>query len=119
MRERHSIPIAARRRSSRHRWPPRVDRWLSAMTPNGQKREIPDSLNCSSIQLTMVSPSAKVELPIAVSQGFMRILALALALIFPGPLRAESAVVSLADGRDGSILFASSTPTGLNAYLSA
>jgi dienelactone hydrolase len=67
----------------------------------------------------MVSPSAKVELPIAVSQGFMRILALALALIFPGPLRAESAVVSLADGRDGSILFASSTPTGLNAYLSA
>jgi dienelactone hydrolase len=47
----------------------------------------------------------------------MRVLVLAVALIFPGTLRAESPVVSLADGRDGTIFFASSTPTGLEQYL--
>jgi dienelactone hydrolase len=47
----------------------------------------------------------------------MHILVLGLALIFPGPLRAESPVVSLTDGRDGTIFFASSTPTGLDSYL--
>ena len=47
----------------------------------------------------------------------MRILVLFLAMICPGTLRAESPVVSLADGRDGTIFFASSTPTGLDQYL--
>src|SRR5580704_1715669 len=46
-------------------------------------------------------------------------LILALALIFPDALRAESAVVSLTDGRDGTIFFASSTPTDLDSYLGA
>jgi dienelactone hydrolase len=47
----------------------------------------------------------------------MHILLLSLAMIFPGTLRAESPVVSLADGRDGTVFFASSTPTGLDQYL--
>jgi len=49
----------------------------------------------------------------------MRILILILALIFPGILRAESPVISLADGRDGTIFFASSTPADLRQYLEA
>jgi dienelactone hydrolase len=42
---------------------------------------------------------------------------LALALIFPGTVRAQSPVISLADGRDGTIFFASSTPADLDQYL--
>jgi hypothetical protein len=34
-----------------------------------------------------------------------------------GTVRAESPEVSLADGRDGTIFFASSTPTDLDQYL--
>lgn len=47
----------------------------------------------------------------------MRTIVLVLALIFPGTLRAESPVISLADGRDGTIFFVSSTPTSLDQYL--
>jgi len=47
----------------------------------------------------------------------MRILLMAFALICPGTLLAQSPVISLADGRDGPIFFASSTPTGLDQYL--
>jgi dienelactone hydrolase len=47
----------------------------------------------------------------------MRALILALALVLPGTLWAEPPVVSLADGRDGTIFFASSTPTGSDQYL--
>jgi dienelactone hydrolase len=47
----------------------------------------------------------------------IRIPLLAFALIFSGKLRAEPPVVSLADGRDGTIFFASSTPTDLDQYL--
>ena len=47
----------------------------------------------------------------------MRALLLALALILPGTLWAQSPVASLADGRDGTIFFASSTPTGPDQYL--
>jgi dienelactone hydrolase len=47
----------------------------------------------------------------------MRALVLALALILPGTLWAQSPVASLADGRAGTIFFASSTPTGPDQYL--
>jgi len=46
-------------------------------------------------------------------------LLIAFALIWPGQLLAQSPVTSLADGRDGVILFASSTPAGLDRYLEA
>jgi dienelactone hydrolase len=49
----------------------------------------------------------------------MRLLLVVFALIFPGKLLAQSPVISLADGRDGTIFFASSTPTGLDEYLEA
>ena len=49
----------------------------------------------------------------------MRMLLIAFALIWPGQLLAQSPVTSLADGRDGVILFASSTPAGLDRYLEA
>jgi hypothetical protein len=50
--------------------------------------------------------------------GWMRAFILVLALLLlPGALRAESLVFSLADGRAGTILFTSSTPTGPDQYL--
>jgi dienelactone hydrolase len=49
----------------------------------------------------------------------MRAVILALALLLPGKLSAESPVASLADGRDGTIFFASATPTGPDQYLEA
>jgi hypothetical protein len=49
--------------------------------------------------------------------NLMRLLLVVFALIFPGKLLAQSPVISLADGRDGTIFFASSTPTGLDQYL--
>jgi dienelactone hydrolase len=49
----------------------------------------------------------------------MRILVLVLTLVLPGPLWAETPVASLADGREGTILFASSTPSGPDQYLTA
>lgn len=48
----------------------------------------------------------------------MRALILALALVLPSTLWAKSPVASLADGRDGTIFFASSTPAGPDQYLS-
>jgi dienelactone hydrolase len=49
----------------------------------------------------------------------MRAVILALALVLPGTLRAQSPVTSLADGHEGIIYFASSTPTGPDQYLGA
>jgi dienelactone hydrolase len=47
----------------------------------------------------------------------MRILVLVLMLALPGALWAETPVASLADGRDGTVFFASSTPSGPDQYL--
>ena len=49
----------------------------------------------------------------------MRTLALALALILPGALWAQSPAASLADGRDGTIFFSGSTPAGADQYQGA
>lgn len=49
--------------------------------------------------------------------NLVRILLLVFTLIFPWRLLAQTPVRSLADGRDGTIFFASSTPTSLDQYL--
>jgi dienelactone hydrolase len=49
----------------------------------------------------------------------MRVVFLALVLLLPMPLRAQSPVASLADGRDGTVFFTSSTPSGFDQYLEA
>ena len=47
----------------------------------------------------------------------MRAFILALALVLPRTLWADPPVASLADGREGTIFFASSTPTSPDQYL--
>src|SRR5262245_10396935 len=49
----------------------------------------------------------------------MRVVFLILVLLLPRPLWAQSPLASLADGRDGIVLFKSSTPTGFDQYLGA
>lgn len=49
----------------------------------------------------------------------MRVVFLALLLLLPSPLWAQSPLASLSDGPDGVIFFKSSTPTGFDQYLGA
>jgi dienelactone hydrolase len=48
-----------------------------------------------------------------------RVAVFVLALLLPGPLWADPPVASLADGREGTVFFTSSTPTGPDQYLSS
>jgi hypothetical protein len=47
----------------------------------------------------------------------MRAFIVAVVLMLPGTIRAQSPATSLADGRDGAIFLASSTPIGPDQYM--